>query len=75
MYLQRCTNDESWADEKIESQVYSQLVGLDSKLGTTASEQLLKCLLFTTRWNIIKVKYNIRILNACNKIISDNRLL
>ena len=58
MYLQRCMNDETMSsDEKIDRQVYTQLVELDSKLGTTASEQLLKCLLFTTRWDIITVMF------------------
>ena len=60
MYLQRCMNEETMsADDNLDSQVYTQLIRLDSKLGTTPSEQLLKCLLLTTRWDIIKVIPNV----------------
>ena len=60
MYLQRCMNEETMsADDNLDSQVYTQLIRLDSKLGTTPSEQLLKCLLLTTRWDIIKVISNV----------------
>ena len=55
LYLDRCKK-ESVSEEKIVSQVYNKLVELDTRLGTTASEQLLTCLRYTTRWNIIKVR-------------------
>ena len=53
-YLHRCCL-ESKTDDKIDIQVYTELVQLDSRLGTTASEQLTKCLQLTTRSDIIKV--------------------
>ena len=43
------------SDNKIDIQVYTMLVKLDSRLGTTASEQLKKCLQLKTRSDIIKV--------------------
>ena len=46
---------ESKPDEKIDIEVYKKLVELDIKLGRTASEQLFKCLLRTSRLDIIKV--------------------
>ena len=42
--------------DEINIQVYTKLVQLDSKLGTTSSEQLGCCLKYTTRSNIIKVQ-------------------
>ena len=42
-------------DDEIDIQVYTKLVQLDSRLGTTASEQLKECLKYTTRSDIIKV--------------------
>ena len=54
LYLWRC-DVESKSDDQMDIHVYSQLVKLDSRLGTTASEQLTKCLEFTTQSDIIKV--------------------
>ena len=67
-YLQECVESKSDnkinlhgyivksnSDERIDIQVYTKLVQLDSRLGTTASEQLAKCLLLTSRSDIIKV--------------------
>ena len=54
VYLQQCTN-ESKSDDKIDKEFYNELVKLDTRLGTTASEQLFKCLCKTTRSDIIKV--------------------
>ena len=54
-YLARRIRQESKSDDQIDILVYSKLAQLDSKLGTTASEQLAKCLQFTTRSDIIKV--------------------
>ena len=54
-YLRRRIKQESKSDDQIDIQVYTKLVQLDSKLGTTASEQLAKCLEFTARSDIIKV--------------------
>ena len=43
------------SDEEIDRQIYTQLVELDARLGTTASDQLFHCLRKMTRSNIIKV--------------------
>ena len=53
-FLNRC-NKESKSDDEIDREIYSKLVELDIRLGTTASEQLYKCLYRTTRLDIIKV--------------------
>ena len=53
-YLCRC-KAESKSDEEIDIQVYTKLVELDSRLGTTAGEQLLHCVQFTQRFDLIKV--------------------
>ena len=55
VYLRQCTK-ESKTKNIPDIQVYNQLVKLDTRLGTTSSEQLFACLLFTTRLDIIKVK-------------------
>ena len=59
VYLQQCTN-ESNSDDKIDEGVYSKLVELDTRLGTTASEQLFGSLCKTTRSDIIKVECFLR---------------
>ena len=57
-YLDRC-NKESDASVKADIVVYTKLVELDSRLGTTTSEQLFGCLCRTTRSDIIKVRVHI----------------
>ena len=52
-YSQECVDSQS--DDKIDIQVYTKLIQLDSRLGTPASEQLDRCLEFTSRSDIIKV--------------------
>ena len=59
VYLWRC-NKESKSDDKIDKEFYNELVELDTRLGTTASEQLFKCLEKTTRSDIIKVEHFLR---------------
>ena len=54
VYLQQCTN-ESKSDDKIDEEVYSKLVELDTRLGTTATEQLFWCVFYTLNLDIIKV--------------------
>ena len=56
LYLLRC-DKESKSDNEIDIQIYNKLAQLDSKLGTTASEQLTCCLRHTTRFDIIKVRF------------------
>ena len=53
-YLDRCSKD-SKTENIVDIHVYTQLVKVDARLGTTSSEQLFKCLLRTNRSNIIKV--------------------
>ena len=54
VYLWR-SNEESKSNDEIDKEVYSKLVELDTRLGTTASEQLFSCLHYSNRWDIIKV--------------------
>ena len=54
VYLERC-DKESKSDDEIDKELYSKLVELDTRLGTTATEQLFGSLQYTTRWDIIKV--------------------
>ena len=53
-YLERC-NKESKSNDKINKEVYTKLVELETRLGKEASEQLYQCLEHTTRSDIIKV--------------------
>ena len=62
---------ESKTEDKIDIQVYTKLVKLDSKIGTTASKQLFWCLRFTTRSDIIEVL--IFVLNLHFKMIQGHR--
>ena len=48
-------HQKSKSNDVIDIQVYTELVQLDSIIGTTASEQLFMCLQYTTRSDIIKV--------------------
>ena len=53
-YLQEC-----WDESKLENQadvtVYKKLLEIDSKLGTTQSEQLFWCVFHSLRLELIKV--------------------
>ena len=53
-YLDRCFA-KARPDDEIDVEVYAKLVQLDSKLGTTASKQLDRCIFYTTRSDIIQV--------------------
>ena len=55
VYLNQC-NQKSMSNDGIDKEVHSKLVELDTRLGTTASEQLFCCLQKTTRSDIIKVE-------------------
>ena len=54
-YLRRRITQESKSDDQIDIQIYTKLVQLDSRLGTTALEQFKKCINITTRSDIMKV--------------------
>ena len=54
IYLQQCT-EKSEADNEIDIQVYTTLVQLDSKLGTTATEQLWGLIIYSLRLDLFKV--------------------
>ena len=60
VYLWRC-NKESKSDNEIDKEVYTKLVELDTRLGTTAYEQLYSCLYYTLNLDIIKVWFQLRI--------------
>ena len=54
-YLMKCWNDTKMINEA-DASVYRELVDIDSKLGTEIAIQLLCCLSWTTRWDIIEVR-------------------
>ena len=54
VYLNQC-NKESKSNDGIDKEVYSKLVELDTRLGTTPSEQLFNCVFNTLNLDIIKV--------------------
>ena len=53
-YLRECL-DESELKNNADVAVYKQLLEIDSKLGTTQSEQLFECVFSTLRMDLIKV--------------------
>ena len=54
VYLNQC-NKESKSNDGIDKEVYSKLVELDTRLGTTATEQLFGCVALTRNLDVIKV--------------------
>ena len=54
VYLWRC-DKESKTENIADVQLYKKLVELDTRLGTTATEQLFKCVFYSLRFDIIKV--------------------
>ena len=53
-YLSECW-DESELKNKADVTIYKQLLKIDSKLGTTQSEQLFGCVFCSLRMDLIKV--------------------
>ena len=53
-YLKNCWN-KSELTNKADVAIYKQLLEIDSKLGTTQSEQLFKCVFHSLRKDLIKV--------------------
>ena len=53
-YLRLC-EAKSKSDNEIDIQAYANLVQLDSKIGTTAAEQLFMCVYYSPRLNLVKV--------------------
>ena len=53
-YLQGCW-DESELKNKADVSIYKQLLEIDTKLGTTQSEHLFKCVFHSLRKDLIKV--------------------
>ena len=53
-YLQQCW-DESELKNQADATIYKQLLEIDSKLGTTQSEQLIGCVFNSLRIDLIKV--------------------
>ena len=62
VYLNRC-DKESKEGYMIDIEFYNRLVELDMKLGTSSSEQLIYCLSHTSRWDIIKVNVNWKLIS------------
>ena len=56
VYIWRC-DKESKSGNIADVQLYTKLVELDTRLGTTAGSQLFRCLCYTNRWDIIKVLF------------------
>ena len=59
VYLKRC-DEESKSNDEIDKEIYSKLVKLDTRLGTTAGEQLFGCLEHTLNLDIIKVLFQLK---------------
>ena len=55
LYLSQCDR-ESKPNDEIDKALYTKLVELDTRLGTTASEQLYWCVFYTLNLDIIKVQ-------------------
>ena len=55
LYLWRC-QQESKSDDEKDIELYKKLLELDSRLDTTAAEQLFCCVHLTLRWDFIKVR-------------------
>ena len=53
-YLQKCWNDTKLKN-KADVAIYKQLLEIDSKLGTTPTEQLRWCLCYSPRKDLIEV--------------------
>ena len=53
-YLKNCWNEPKLKN-KADVVVYKQLLEIDSKLGTTQSEQLFECVFHSLRMDLIKV--------------------
>ena len=53
-YMRECL-DESELKNKANVTIYKQLLEIDTKLGTTQSEQLFECVFNTLRMDLIKV--------------------
>ena len=53
-YLQECW-DEFELQNKADMQIYKKLLEIDSKLGTTQTEQLFQCVFYSLRMNLIEV--------------------
>ena len=49
-------------DDQIDAKLYTRLIKLDSKLGTSATEQLFWCLPYSLRLDLVKVKYSLYLL-------------
>ena len=68
-YLKQCSEK---SNDKIDIEVFTELVALDAELGTTASTQLYWCVYYTLRLDIIKVEIQGRIIGT--KIILVDKL-
>ena len=53
-YLGQCHDDSELMNEA-ETEIYRKLLEIDSKLGTTQTEQLFRCVFYSVRMDLIKV--------------------
>ena len=54
-YLRECWNEAEFENEA-DVTIYKKLLEIDSKLGTTQSEQLFECVFHSLRMDLIKVR-------------------
>ena len=59
VYYRRCK--ESKSDDEIDKEVYSKLVELDTRFGTSPSEQLFRWIFFTLDFDIKQVCFRLKI--------------
>ena len=76
VYLKQCNREcrdinIEISDIEIHGEVYSKLIELDTRLGTTAAEQLFWCLYYTLNLDIIQVLFKLTINEI--KIILDDK--
>ena len=70
LYLWRC-KEESKSNDEISVQVYTKLINIDSRIGTTATEQLFWCVNLSLRFDLIKVRISSGVVIL--KSISDDK--
>ena len=71
MYLKRF-DEESKEGNMIDIELYGRLVELDTKLGTSSSEQLCHCLPYTSRREIIEVYINRKLIRSLKPVKENN---
>ena len=60
VYLWRCEAEWITDKDEIDKEIYTKCVELDTRLGTTAAEQLIGCVQYTLNLDIIKVLFQLK---------------